>query len=50
MSAQVAYDWVIANAGGPDRPTWSQRVIDDVLARTFDWFNGEGHPAPNPAW
>ena len=49
MSATQARDYVLANAGG-QRTAWEQRIVDDVVAGTSAWFNGEGHPAPNPYW
>jgi hypothetical protein len=50
MSAAAARDFVLANAGGPNRPAWVRRIVDDVKARRGKWFNGARHPGPNPSW
>jgi pectate lyase len=49
-SAQAAYDAVLASAGAtaPVRDEVDRRVIANVIQRNGRFFNGAGHPSPNP--
>jgi pectate lyase len=48
--AQAAYDAVLASAGAtaPVRDEVDRRVIANVIQRNGRFFNGAGHPSPNP--
>jgi hypothetical protein len=50
LNAQEARLHVLGVAGGPDRPRWAQRVIDDAVSGIDDWYNGVGEAPPNPQW
>lgn len=49
-AAQSAYNSVLASVGAtrPVRDVVDQRIIGEVVRRTGVFYNGVGHPAPNP--
>jgi pectate lyase len=51
-AATNAYSFVLSNVGAvrPWRDTVDARIINNVVNRSGQYFNGVGYPAPNPYW
>ncbi len=49
-SSGTVTNFIAANAGPIIRDATDQRLIDNFLNGTGEYFNGQNYPAPNPTW